>query len=410
MAQSGATPTDTSKFERLSLPERVLSAFLALSRQMLGSPEVAGDPALLVCWPWSSGNKFQNLLYANAKASGFAVLPIQDLKELEAISWPGPIVLHAHWFSQIYAAAKDDDEAEEAGTDALRRMLSFRTRSSARLLWTAHNVFPHRMPYRKAALRLRHDILATFDGIHLMADEHKVILETAYAMPLPRRFVVPHPLYTGAYPDEVSRTEARAHFGISQDATVILNFGALHAYKGLDLLLRAFAALPRDDNPDTRLLLAGRPADPAVAEALRSAADKDSRIILCSEFIADEDVQNYFRAADIVVLPYAESLNSGVVWLSFTFGLPIILPNAEAFQHVRNLGGICSFSANSAEDLAEALTHSIAAVRAGATQQLPNLSAHTPEKVSSDFFRSARALTDTKARVIGGEVLSRIKS
>lgn len=383
-------PGATGALSDLPLPERALAGFVALSRALLSGPAVA--PALLVCWPLASRNAYQHLLYSEALSAGFQILPIPSLEELEAISWPGPIVLHAHWFSSLYAKVKNADEAVAAGALALKQMFAFRARTGARLLWTAHNVLPHNLSYREQALALRRDVLASFDGVHLMADNHRTILEEAYGTPLGRAFVVPHPLYTSAYPDRVTRNEARAKLGIAGDERVALCFGALHAYKGFDVLLAAFRQLAgRADAP--RLIVAGRPADATVAFALKAAAAGDKRMIVNSAYIPDEDIQYYFRAADALVLPYTDGLNSGAAWLGLTFRLPIVAPDTAAFLPVRQAGRVFSYPTNSADGLA----HAISAALSANGQGTSDLSAHAPQNVSRDFFHAVRALLETTA-------------
>lgn len=143
----------------------------------------------------------------------------------------------------------------------------------------------------------------------------------------------PRPRSTGPAFD---RGAFLARFGIPADAAVALFFGFVRPYKGLrhlvDALPAAAAAVPR-----LHLLVAGEFWLPATgfAEQARGLGVAD-RLHLDDRYIANEDVGPYFRAADVLVMPYVEATQSGVVTLAVEFGVPIVatrvggLPEAVA--------------------------------------------------------------------------------
>jgi hypothetical protein len=140
--------------------------------------------------------------------------------------------------------------------------------------------------------------------------------------------VAAHGNYIGCVPDQISRAEARARLGTDPAATTFLFFGQLRAYKGVGGLLDAFNSLA-DDSP-VRLIVAGMPGGGEACrdlDAVRSRLARSPGVVSCLEFIPDEEVQIYFRAADAVILPYHAVLTSGSAILALSFGKPVIAPS-----------------------------------------------------------------------------------
>jgi glycosyltransferase involved in cell wall biosynthesis len=107
--------------------------------------------------------------------------------------------------------------------------------------------------------------------------------------------------------------------------------GLLRPYKGLEELLPAFRALPE---AGVFLLVAGKPGSEHYAETLAALATGDPRIRLEPRFVSPAEVQLYFNAADICVLPYRQITTSGAALLAFSFGLPVIAPAIGAFPNL----------------------------------------------------------------------------
>ena len=149
-----------------------------------------------------------------------------------------------------------------------------------------------------------------------------------------------HPLYDN-FGEMVSRTEARQFLNekkklqIGNDEKIILFFGFIRRYKGLDILLRAMAE-PELKNSGIRLLIAGEfYEDPAVYHQLIRELDIGDRLILNTTFISDSEVQYYVCAADAIVQPYRHATQSGVTPLAYHFEKPMIVSNVGSFaEHV----------------------------------------------------------------------------
>jgi glycosyltransferase involved in cell wall biosynthesis len=143
----------------------------------------------------------------------------------------------------------------------------------------------------------------------------------------------PHPLYD-SYGQSLSRTEARKKLNINPDKKVLLFFGFVRKYKGLDILLEAMTD-ERVKREKIELIIAGEFYDnySEYFSKIEAFGIKD-RIHLYSEFVPNNKVSCFFSAADAVVLPYRQGTQSGVTQLSFHFRKPVIVTNVGGIGEV----------------------------------------------------------------------------
>lgn len=149
-----------------------------------------------------------------------------------------------------------------------------------------------------------------------------------------RVMVVPHPSYDvfRAFADDVTKHDARAALGLNQDELVLLFFGLVRPYKGLDVALEALAELVaevrnggRARDARLRFVIAGESYGPA--GDVRRLVDKlglGDHVVLHDHFIPNEHVARYFRAADVLVAPYRHASHSGVTQIARAFHVPTI--------------------------------------------------------------------------------------
>lgn len=128
---------------------------------------------------------------------------------------------------------------------------------------------------------------------------------------------------------------ARRRMGLRTDEKVILFFGRITPYKGLEYLIAAFRQLIENDE-NYRLVIAGRPDN---CEKYWSALRGDIRtevqerqVVLNADFIPDEETEVYFKAADAVILPYRQIYQSGVLFLGHSFGLPVLAADVGSLK------------------------------------------------------------------------------
>jgi glycosyltransferase involved in cell wall biosynthesis len=144
----------------------------------------------------------------------------------------------------------------------------------------------------------------------------------------PAEFVA-HPLYDN-FGEPVDRTQARRHLGLPVEGPLILFFGFIRPYKGLDMLLEAMAD-PRIREKGIRLVVAGEfytEKQPYLDTISRKGISED--VILRTDFIPDSEVRHYLCAADLVVQPYRSATQSGVTPLSYHFEKPMLVTRVGA--------------------------------------------------------------------------------
>jgi glycosyltransferase involved in cell wall biosynthesis len=142
----------------------------------------------------------------------------------------------------------------------------------------------------------------------------------------PAKFV-PHPLYDN-FGEKISKEAARKKLGIDKEERILLFFGFIRKYKGLDILLDAVKQLSTFNFKPFKLLVAGefyedrKPFD----EQIEKLGIQDN-LILITDFIPDSEVKYYLCAADVVVQPYRNATQSGVTPLAYHFEVPMIVTN-----------------------------------------------------------------------------------
>jgi glycosyltransferase involved in cell wall biosynthesis len=125
----------------------------------------------------------------------------------------------------------------------------------------------------------------------------------------------------------LTKSEAREKLNLSEKDKIILFFGNIAPYKGLEYLIKAFVFVRRQIG-DVRLIIAGRIKNCESyweqVQGIMTNHGLKEHIIENIEYIPDADVELYFKSADVLVLPYKHIFQSGVAFLAYNFGLPIV--------------------------------------------------------------------------------------
>lgn len=136
----------------------------------------------------------------------------------------------------------------------------------------------------------------------------------------PRRRV-PHPFYAQFDRGRYTRETARAALGLSGE--VVLFFGYVRRYKGLDTLLEAWPSV-RERRPATLVVAGEFYEDAAPYRALADRAGGDAAVRWMDRYIPDDEVEALFKAADLVVLPYRSGTQSGVTHVAYAMEVPVL--------------------------------------------------------------------------------------
>ncbi|MDL2312248.1 glycosyltransferase [Bacteroidales bacterium OttesenSCG-928-B11] len=147
------------------------------------------------------------------------------------------------------------------------------------------------------------------------------------------RLFSPHPLYDN-FGEEIPVVEAKNRLGFSADERVVLFFGIIRAYKGLDLLLKAFAD-KRIGDAKIKLVVAGEFYEDSQSYIdLIKALNIEDRVSMHTHFIPDSEVNLYFSAADIVAQPYKSATQSGVTQIAYHFEKPMLVTDVGGLAEI----------------------------------------------------------------------------
>jgi glycosyltransferase involved in cell wall biosynthesis len=197
-------------------------------------------------------------------------------------------------------------------------------------MFIIHNVLPHeRMPCERliTAFTLKRG------DFHLIQSEQSVApLLELLQRPVYRKALLP--AHHVATDDVISREEARRRISVPPAAKVLLFFGFVRDYKGLLYLLEALPAI-RAALPDARLLIAGEFHDDKAAYQQKIAESGVADMVdLHDGYIPGGSIYQYFRAADLAVLPYTSATQSGIVQIAFGFGTPVVVTSVGGLPEV----------------------------------------------------------------------------
>jgi D-inositol-3-phosphate glycosyltransferase len=199
-----------------------------------------------------------------------------------------------------------------------------------KVVFTAHNVNAGRRdakdgPLNRWSLKMQYRLA---DQIFVHTEKMQQELRQHFGVRPQAITVIPFGINNAVPNTSLTPAEAKRKLGILPGERTILFFGNIGPYKGLEFLVAAFQKIALR-HPDYRLLIVGKVRGDGASywEEIRRAVEKHSsreRVTLRIEFVPDQETELYFKAADALVLPYTQVSQSGVLFLGYSFGLPVI--------------------------------------------------------------------------------------
>ena len=166
--------------------------------------------------------------------------------------------------------------------------------------------------------------------------------------------LTPHPLYDNFGP-KVSRDEAIGRLGLDPTYRYILFFGLIRDYKGLDLLLRAFAD-NRLRGKKVKLIVAGEfYSNAELYEQLEKDLNLAEHMVWYKEFVPADQVRYFFAAADLVAQPYKSATQSGITQIAYHFERPMLVTDVGGLAEIVPHGKVGYVTQPDADDIADAL-------------------------------------------------------
>ncbi len=200
-----------------------------------------------------------------------------------------------------------------------------------KIVLTAHNVNAARRDsndsfLNRVSLKIQYRMA---DHIFLHTRKMKEEMMSEFGVPGQKISVIPFGINNTLPNSGLTTAQARERLGLKPSNKVILFFGNIAPYKGLEYLIEACSIIAT--GCDCHLIIAGRPKNCddywKSVQKLISQSTVADRIIQRIEYIPDENVEIYFKASDVLVLPYSHIFQSGVLFLGYSFGLPVIAAN-----------------------------------------------------------------------------------
>jgi D-inositol-3-phosphate glycosyltransferase len=206
-----------------------------------------------------------------------------------------------------------------------------------RLVLTVHNVNAEKRDSKdtrlnRLTLRIQYRLT---HHVFVHTDKMKGELIEEFGVQAARVTVIPFGINNAVPNTSLTSAGAKQRLGLHKDERTILFFGRITPYKGLEYLIAAFGqVLGLDQN--YRLIIAGKPDRceeywRAIREEIREYVQK-GQVLLKANFIPDDETEIYFKAADVVVLPYKDIYQSGVLFLGHSFGLPVVAADVGSLK------------------------------------------------------------------------------
>lgn len=290
---------------------------------------------------------YPNFLYpGGTKYTNLSPTNLRNVKNRTILTWYNPFswiyagftikgnIVHAQWWSYVLAPI-------------YITILSICRLRRKKIVLTIHNVNPHE---NKVLFNIFNKIILFFGDYFIVhSNQNKKVFRKTSHISTEKIFVIPHGLINSNQTKDINQEFARRKLGYQKKDKVILFFGIIRPYKGLDLLIEAFKKL---DIIHKKLIIAGKCWEPV--EKYRSLINNDRNIRFINNFIPDNEVELYFKSANLVILPYKKfDSSSGVGSLCLAYNKPLIVSEVGGLPDLVYKKDSCVFKPNSVKELIE---------------------------------------------------------
>lgn len=228
----------------------------------------------------------------------------------------GSRIIHVHW---LYIFPHEL---------VMRCFCVFAESMNMKIIWEVHNILPH--GYKEIDRTISRTFFHRADGIVFHSHEDVGRIKDLLGVDSDKPYIVmPHGNFIGSYRNDTEKQAARSLLQIDPGAKVLLCFGFLRKNRGYDCLLDAVERIR-----NVILILAGRVEDKEVHRELVRRTKDQPNVRLYTGWIPNDDVQIYFNACDVVVLPYSEITTSGVAPLAYSFKRPVITTSIGGMKEI----------------------------------------------------------------------------
>ena len=288
---------------------------------------------------YPSYNPYQSLITGAIESAGLKVVRIPPEKwfPLDKAFATDCDILHLDWPHDWYGG-------KNAITRFLKRWMYLRALrqkkkliGNTKLVWTAHNLVAHDSGESDDEHQMIQALINQCDGIMVMSEASRNLLQKIYQ--LPKNTLVEtiyHGHYIDCYPNEITPADARNRLGIPEGDQVFLSVGTIRPYKGHLKLIENFGEIAK---PNQRLIIAGISRNKDYLTLIQTKVESQMAKSGCKidthlDLVPDQELQVFFNAADICVLPFENVLNSGSLLMAMSFGIPVLAPSVGSIPEV----------------------------------------------------------------------------
>lgn len=305
------------------------------------------------------GNPYMSELVAALHTQGVEVCGVAHSRRLflpEVLARRIDVV-HLHWLWGITTPSRAKSVVRLAVF--LLQLVAARI-LGVKIVFTAHNLKPHESPHPGIDLFCTKKVIELSHRTIVHGDSAKRVLERELRLgdrAVQKMVTILHGHYAASYPHDKTREQARRELEIAASDFVFVNLGMIRPYKGILDLIDAFK---QTDGDGLKLLIAGRPLNQVFQDTIERRIDGDPRIRFSPGFVADEDVQTFIEASDVMVFPFEDVLSSGSVILGLSFGRTCVCPDTGCMRDILSEDDAYLYSPTDPSGLLEALRRAVA--------------------------------------------------
>lgn len=283
-----------------------------------------------------SSNPYNYLLYSGIENED---VEIQEFSFTRCLSLNYDLI-HVHW-PELYLNSNYFIKAFLYSFMFILCLLITRL-SGKKTVWTIHNLKPHKVKYQWLNKLFWPCYLKLVDAVISLSKANEILFFEKFTFQQKiDNTVIHHGLYDNCYENNITREVARKHFSIGEEKKVALFVGQVKTYKNVEILVKLFNEKLLSNDV---LIIAGKFETSDYYNEVSEAAKHNPNIIIHNKFIPDSDLQYYFNAADLCILPFKDIFNSGSALLAASFNTQVLVPYSDNFQEYQNEMGLSSIS------------------------------------------------------------------
>lgn len=290
----------------------------------------------ILVFPEDRGNPYQSLLYEPMRHEGIDISYLKPITPSASLNivlrfssiifhrCRGKDIFHIHWVNAFVPSAhiwKTPLFNTFAYWVYVTNLFGIKM-LGYKLVWTAHNVMPHEPVFINGKDILARKWLVRLSDLVIVHSETAKRHLLEHGLHPKKIVIIPIGSYVGVYPNTISQKKARGKLHVPFDSFAYLFLGLIRDYKGVDTLITSYNAICSDK---TSLIIAGACHDNDLRTKLKKLCVNN--VLWREGTVPDEEMQDYFAAADIVVLPFKKMTTSSSALLAFSFEKTVIVPS-----------------------------------------------------------------------------------